>query len=69
MERRTPTSCRGAHPQTLHALCARFGEAEWLERGCSAGDLMMVAVLLRSRPSAFPSWRAYVARFEAQPEC
>jgi glutathione S-transferase len=55
----------------LHALSARLGEAEWLDGGFSAGDLMMVSVLLRSKPSGilgeFPNLAAYVARGEARP--
>jgi glutathione S-transferase len=52
-------------------LAARLGEAEWLDGGFSAGDLMMVSVLLRARPSGildeFPKLAAYVARGEARP--
>lgn len=52
-------------------LAARLGEAEWLDGGFSAGDLLMVSVLLRARPSGlldeFPSLAAYVARGEARP--
>lgn len=55
----------------LHQLSARLGDAEWLDGAFSAGDLMMVSVLLRSRPSGmldeFPSLAAYVARGEARP--
>jgi glutathione S-transferase len=51
-------------------LSARLGDAEWLERVFSAGDLMMVSVLLRTRPSGildeFPNLAAYVARGEAR---
>jgi glutathione S-transferase len=52
-------------------LAARLGEAEWLDGEFSAGDLMMVSVLLRARPSGildeFPTLAAYVARGEARP--
>jgi glutathione S-transferase len=52
-------------------LAARLGDAEWLDGGFSAGDLMMVSVLLRARPSGildeFPALAAYVARGEARP--
>jgi glutathione S-transferase len=52
-------------------LAARLGDAEWLDGGFSAGDLMMVSVLLRARPSGildeFPTLAAYVARSEARP--
>jgi glutathione S-transferase len=55
----------------LDQLSARLGEAEWLEAAFSAGDLMMVSVLLRLRPSGIldghPSLAAYVARGEARP--
>lgn len=55
----------------LAQLSARLGDAEWLDGAFSAGDLMMVSVLLRLRPSgilaAFPNLAAYVARGEARP--
>jgi glutathione S-transferase len=55
----------------LKQLSARLGDADWLDGGFSAGDLMMVSVLLRSRPSGllgeFPDLAAYVARGEARP--
>jgi glutathione S-transferase len=55
----------------LQMLAARLGEAEWLDGGFSAGDLLMVSVLLRLRPSGlleeFPRLAAYVARGEARP--
>jgi len=55
----------------LKPLSARLGDAEWLDGGFSAGDLMMVSVLLRLRPSGildeFPILAAYVARGEARP--
>jgi glutathione S-transferase len=55
----------------LHALAARLGDADWLDGSFSAGDLMMVSVLLRLRPSGilnqFPTLAAYVARGEARP--
>jgi glutathione S-transferase len=55
----------------LTQLAARLGDAEWLDGGFSAGDLLMVSVLLRTRPSAildqFPTLAAYVARGEARP--
>src|SRR4051812_26449662 len=35
----------------LHQLSDRLGDADWLDGGFSAGDLMMVSVLLRLRPS------------------
>jgi glutathione S-transferase len=52
-------------------LAARLGEAEWLDGAFSAGDLMMVSVLLRARASGlldeYPNLAAYVARGEARP--
>jgi glutathione S-transferase len=55
----------------LDQLAARLGDAEWLDGAFSAGDLMMVSVLLRLRPSgildAHPALAAYVARGEARP--
>ncbi len=55
----------------LGQLSARLGDAEWLEGAFSAGDLMMVHVLQRLKPSGildeFPTLAAYVARAEARP--
>jgi len=55
----------------LNQLTVRLGDADWLDGGFSAGDLLMVSVLLRLRPSGllneFPSLVAYVARGEARP--
>jgi glutathione S-transferase len=55
----------------LRQLSAYLGDAEWLDGPFSAGDLMMVSVLLRVRPSGildeFPVLAAYVARGEARP--
>jgi glutathione S-transferase len=55
----------------LGQLATRLGDAEWLDGAFSAGDLLMVSVLLRTRPSGildeFPSLAAYVARGEARP--
>ena len=55
----------------LQQLSARLGRADWLDGAFSAGDLLMVSVLLRLRPSGmlndFPSLAAYVARGEARP--
>ena len=55
----------------LVQLSAYLGDADWLDGGFSAGDLLMVSVLLRLRPSGildeFPSLAAYVARGEARP--
>jgi len=55
----------------LNQLSARMGDADWLDGAFSAGDLMMVSVLLRLRASGildeFPNLAAYVARGEARP--
>jgi glutathione S-transferase len=55
----------------LQQLSARLGEADWLDSAFSAGDLMMVSVLLRLRASGilseYPKLAAYVARGEARP--
>ncbi len=55
----------------LGQLSARLGDADWLDGAFSAGDLMMVSVLLRLGPSGileeFPKLAAYVARGEARP--
>jgi glutathione S-transferase len=55
----------------LTQLAARLGDADWLDGAFSAGDLLMVSVLLRLRPSGllgeFPSLAGYVARGEARP--
>jgi glutathione S-transferase len=57
--------------ERLHQLAARLGEADWLDEAFSAGDLLMVSVLLRLRPSGLlaelPELAAYVARGEARP--
>jgi glutathione S-transferase len=55
----------------LDPLSARLGTADWLDGEFSAGDLLMVSVLLRLKPSGilgeFPKLSAYVARGEARP--
>ncbi len=55
----------------LKPLSARLGSADWLDGAFSAGDLMIVSVLLRLRMSGildeFPNLAAYVARGEARP--
>lgn len=57
--------------QRLAQLSARLGDADWLDGAFSAGDLMMVSVLLRLRASGildeFPDLAAYVARGETRP--
>src|ERR1700731_4213398 len=55
----------------LDQLSGRLGGADWLDVAFSAGDLMMVSVLLRLKLSgmldAYPNLTAYVARGEARP--
>lgn len=55
----------------LDQLSGRLGGADWLDGAFSAGDLMMVSVLLRLKSSGildeFPNLAAYVARGEARP--
>jgi glutathione S-transferase len=55
----------------LDELSSRLGNAEWLDGAFSAGDLLMVAVLFRSKGSGilddYPNLFAYVARGEARP--
>ncbi len=55
----------------LGDLSARLGTADWLDGPFSAGDLMMVSVLIRLRSSGildeYPNLSAYVARGEARP--
>jgi glutathione S-transferase len=55
----------------LKRLIAYLGDKEWLEEEFSAGDLLMVSVLQRLKPSGFlsefPALVAYVARGEERP--
>ena len=55
----------------LDQLSVRLGDADWLDGAFSAGDLLMVSVVLRVKPSGildeFPSLAAYLARGEARP--
>lgn len=55
----------------LDKLSAYLGAAEWLDGAFSAGDLLMVSVLLRLRMSGildeYQNLAAYVARGEARP--
>ena len=57
--------------ERLQQLSARVGNADWLDGAFSAGDLMMVSVLLRVRSSGildeYPNLAAYLARGEARP--
>jgi glutathione S-transferase len=54
----------------LGLLSRRLGESDWLDGAFSAGDLIMVSVLLRLRPSGilneYSNLAAYVARGEAR---
>jgi len=55
----------------MRELSRYLGNADWLDGTFSAGDLMMVHVLQRLKPSGLlgqhPSLAAYVARAEARP--
>ena len=55
----------------LGDLSGHLGDAEWLDGAFSAGDLLMVTVLLRLKGSnildEYPNLSAYVARGEARP--
>ena len=55
----------------LGPLSAYLGDNEWLDGAFSAGDLMMVSVVLRLQASGildeYPNLAAYVARGEARP--
>jgi glutathione S-transferase len=55
----------------LGELSNRLGDADWLDGAFSAGDLLMVSVLLRSKSSGildeYPNLSAYVARGVARP--
>ncbi|HEY2464545.1 MAG TPA: glutathione S-transferase family protein [Steroidobacteraceae bacterium] len=56
--------------KTLGELSSRLGHAEWLDGGFSAGDLLMIGVLFRSKGlgilDQYPNLAAYVARGEAR---
>lgn len=55
----------------LKQLSVRLADADWLDGAFSAGDLLMVSVLLRLRMSGildeYANLAAYVARGEARP--
>src|ERR671911_2480213 len=55
----------------LKQLSARLGDGDWLDGAFSAGDLMMVSVLLRLKSSGildeYQNLAAYVVRGEARP--
>jgi glutathione S-transferase len=64
-------SPRPCSSERLSQDLAGLGTATWLGGGFSAGDLMMVAVLLRLKRSGivdeYPSLAAYVARATQRP--
>ncbi len=57
--------------EPLGALSMWLGDADWLDGGFSAGDLMMVSVLVRLKAAGMlekhPNLAAYVARGAARP--
>jgi glutathione S-transferase len=57
--------------KVLRELSSRLGDAEWLDGGFSAGDLLMVGVLFRASVTGilndYPNLSAYVSRAEARP--
>ncbi len=60
------------HARTrLESLSRRLGDAEWLDGSFSAGDLMMIGVLFRTRDVGllenYSNLRAYVCRGENRP--
>jgi glutathione S-transferase len=69
-EERLPLVKERVRDRLAH-LSDRLGDADWLDGTFSAGDLMMVSVLLRLRASGlldeFPGLAGYVARGEARP--
>ena len=69
-EQRLPSIMDRIHVR-LRELSARLGDADWLDGAFSAGDLMMIAVLIRLKASGilneYPKLSAYVARGEARP--
>src|SRR5882762_11913093 len=64
-EQRLPV-VEGRIRDRLGELSGRLGDADWLDGAFSAGDLMMVAVLLRLKASGildeYPNLSAYVVR-------
>lgn len=55
----------------LDQLSRRLGDADWLDGAFTAGDLMMISVMQRLKPSGivfeYPNLAAYIARGEARP--
>ena len=69
-EQRLPV-VEGRLRNRLDELSGRLGATDWLDGEFSAGDLLMVAVLLRLTGSGmldeYPNLSAYVARGESRP--
>jgi glutathione S-transferase len=69
-EQRLPVAQERAR-KALAELSNRLGDAEWLDARFTAGDLLMLGVLFRSKGlgalEQFPNLCAYVARGEARP--
>jgi len=69
-EQRLPMLDESVHDR-LRQLSTCLADREWLDGEFSAGDLMMVSVLLRAKAlqmvDEFPNLAAYVARGEARP--
>jgi glutathione S-transferase len=69
-QQRLPTLDESARNR-LRQLSNYLADREWLDGEFSAGDLMMVSVLLRAKAltlvGEFPNLAAYVARGEARP--
>lgn len=65
------TAVLGRIRNRLDQLSRHLGDAQWLDGGFSAGDLLMVSVLQRLGSSGiladYPNLAAYVARAEARP--
>ncbi|MGO7207724.1 glutathione S-transferase family protein, partial [Rhizobium ruizarguesonis] len=65
------SALEGSIRKRLSDLSRRLGDADWLDGAFSAGDLLMVSVLLRLKGSAileeYSNLSAYVARGEARP--
>jgi glutathione S-transferase len=57
--------------ERLGQLSRRLGDGDWLDGAFSAGDLMMVEVIIRLKASGilaeYPNLAAYIARAEARP--
>ena len=51
----------------LAHLSRRLGDADWLDGAFTAGDLMMVSVLLRLRPAYKRAFDAQLAVYTGKP--